>query len=137
MLVSVKMSISLLQQLRRISLLVSASMYIGVKLMQCMLIDRFFKGHKPKFSGIIAYEAINHSNGQIIPDYSKEICFYGANADLEWALEHYLDKGLPIKMDAFETESMPEPYSDQDLLICINPDKRDMLISVLDQAQAE
>ena len=105
--------------------------------MQCMLIDHFFKGHNAKFSGIVAHEAINHSSGQILPDYSKEIRFYGSNADLKWVLEHYLNKGLPVKMDAFETESMPEPYDDQDLLICINPDKKDMLISVLHQSQSD
>ena len=101
--------------------------------MQRMLIDKIFKGHNAKFSRIVAYEAVKR-DGQIIPDYSKEeICFNGANADLAWVLEHYLNKGIPVEMDAFETESMPEPYDDQDLLICINPDKKDMITSVLDQ----
>ena len=104
--------------------------------MQCMLIHKFFKGYNAKFSGIIAYEAVKRS-GQIIPDRSKEIRFYGANADLAWVLEHYLSKGLPVEMDAFETVSMPKPYDDQDLLICINPDKKDMLAFVLEQARSE
>ena len=100
--------------------------------MQCMLIDQFFKSNKPGLSKIVAHEA-TISNRQVIPDYSKEIRFYGSNADLKWVLEHRLSKGIPAQMEVFDTEEMPYPYSDRDLLICINLDKTDMLASVLSQ----